>query len=120
MDVCSTHARSLVLSGQCLRVGCVRWPQGQKYSRQKKKEKGKAAFGWDVFNQDTLYKAYKKRLNHLPEGGTVASVAETRAAITAAGGNAVSHSTETAMARIDDDLAYGTAPVAASDAGATT
>ena len=23
---------------------------------------GKAAFGWDVFNQDTLYKAHKKRI----------------------------------------------------------
>ncbi|KAI9915164.1 hypothetical protein PsorP6_008184 [Peronosclerospora sorghi] len=31
-----------------------------------KKEKRKAAFGWDVFNQDSLYKAYKKRLVNLP------------------------------------------------------
>jgi len=30
-----------------------------------KKEKGKAAFGWDVFNQDSLYKAHKKNLNKL-------------------------------------------------------
>ena len=30
--------------------------------KQDKKEKGKAAFGWDVFNQDSLYKAHKKNL----------------------------------------------------------
>ncbi|KAG7400035.1 pre-mRNA-splicing factor syf2 [Phytophthora boehmeriae] len=34
-----------------------------------KKEKRKAAFGWDVFNQDSLYKGYKKRLMHLPTAG---------------------------------------------------
>jgi pre-mRNA-splicing factor SYF2 len=33
--------------------------------KQDKKEKGKAAFGWDVFNQDSLYKAHKKNLNKL-------------------------------------------------------
>lgn len=32
-----------------------------------KKEKRKAAFGWDVFNQDSLYKGYKKRLASLPK-----------------------------------------------------
>ena len=26
-----------------------------------KKSKGKESFGWDVFNQDSLYRAYKKR-----------------------------------------------------------
>jgi len=33
--------------------------------KQDKKEKGKAAFGWDVFNQDSLYKAHKKNLAKL-------------------------------------------------------
>eukprot|EP00611_Tribonema_gayanum_P022908 TRINITY_DN46_c1_g1_i1.p1 TRINITY_DN46_c1_g1~~TRINITY_DN46_c1_g1_i1.p1 ORF type:complete len:476 (+),score=161.74 TRINITY_DN46_c1_g1_i1:46-1428(+) len=33
-----------------------------------KKDKKKAAFGWDMFNQDTLYKTYKKRLQTLPKG----------------------------------------------------
>lgn len=33
--------------------------------KQDKKEKGKAAFGWDVFNQDTLYKAHKKKVAKL-------------------------------------------------------
>ena len=33
--------------------------------KQEKKEKGKAAFGWDVFNQDSLYKAHKKNLAKL-------------------------------------------------------
>mmetsp|Transcript_34491 Transcript_34491/g.108130 ORF Transcript_34491/g.108130 Transcript_34491/m.108130 type:complete len:243 (+) Transcript_34491:301-1029(+) len=33
--------------------------------KKEKKEKGKAAFGWDVFNQDTLYKAHKKRIKKL-------------------------------------------------------
>lgn len=30
-------------------------------AKYKKKEKKEAAFGWDVFNQSTLYKAYEKR-----------------------------------------------------------
>ncbi len=30
--------------------------------KKSKKEKNKAAFGWDVFNQDSLYKAHKKRV----------------------------------------------------------
>lgn len=43
---------------------------GKKMAAAARKEKGKAAFGWDVFNQDALYKAYKKRLAKLPsEGG---------------------------------------------------
>jgi pre-mRNA-splicing factor SYF2 len=33
--------------------------------KQDKKEKGKAAFGWDVFNQDSLHKAHKKNLAKL-------------------------------------------------------
>ncbi|TDH65570.1 hypothetical protein CCR75_007952 [Bremia lactucae] len=37
-----------------------------KASKMSKKEKRKAAFGWDVFNQDSLYKGYKKRLANLP------------------------------------------------------
>lgn len=37
-----------------------------KYDRASKKDKNTAAFGWDVFNQDTLHKAYEKRLAHLP------------------------------------------------------
>mmetsp|Transcript_5274 Transcript_5274/g.12689 ORF Transcript_5274/g.12689 Transcript_5274/m.12689 type:complete len:259 (+) Transcript_5274:1-777(+) len=30
--------------------------------KKSKKDKGKAAFGWDVFNQDALHKAHKKRV----------------------------------------------------------
>lgn len=30
------------------------------------KKKKNATFGWDVFNTDTLYRAYKKRLKHMP------------------------------------------------------
>jgi cyclophilin family peptidyl-prolyl cis-trans isomerase len=37
-----------------------------KYDRKAKKDKGTAAFGWEVFNTDTLYKAYEKRLDQLP------------------------------------------------------
>jgi pre-mRNA-splicing factor SYF2 len=33
----------------------------QKTKKQKKKEKNKASFGWEVFNQDNLFRAYKKR-----------------------------------------------------------
>lgn len=35
----------------------------QKTKKQKKKDKNKASFGWEVFNQDNLFKAYKKRSN---------------------------------------------------------
>nr|CCA21970.1 premRNAsplicing factor syf2 putative [Albugo laibachii Nc14] len=38
----------------------------QQMKKQQKKDKRRAAFGWDVFNQDSLYKAYKKRLQNLP------------------------------------------------------
>ncbi|KAL0587112.1 hypothetical protein ABG067_003170 [Albugo candida] len=38
----------------------------QQLKKQQKKDKRRAAFGWDVFNQDSLYKAYKKRLQNLP------------------------------------------------------
>ncbi|KAI9917212.1 hypothetical protein PsorP6_013172 [Peronosclerospora sorghi] len=55
-----------------------------------KKEKRKAAFGWDVFNQDSLYKAYKKRLVNLPTSK------ETATSITSLGKDAVY-----------DELAYG-------------
>ncbi|CAK4627557.1 hypothetical protein LEN26_011657 [Aphanomyces euteiches] len=37
-----------------------------KTKKSLKKEKQKAAFGWEVFNQDSLYNAYKKRLHTLP------------------------------------------------------
>ena len=50
--------------------------QGRDAARQKK-EKGKAAFGWDVFNKDSLNKAYEKRVDSLPQGeggGEVAAV----------------------------------------------
>lgn len=33
----------------------------QRAKKQKKKEKNKASFGWEVFNQDNLFRAYKKR-----------------------------------------------------------
>ena len=39
----------------------------RKQENAKKKEKNKAAFGWDVFNQDSLFKGYKKRLSKLPQ-----------------------------------------------------
>uniref|UniRef100_A0AAV1V427 Pre-mRNA-splicing factor SYF2 n=1 Tax=Peronospora matthiolae TaxID=2874970 RepID=A0AAV1V427_9STRA len=49
-----------------------------KRKKASKKEKRKAAFGWDVFNQDSLYKGYKKRLVHLPTSEeSAASVAVT-------------------------------------------
>ncbi|CAM9591222.1 unnamed protein product [Heterosigma akashiwo] len=41
---------------------------GQKYQAKKKKDKKAAAFGWDVFNADSLRRAYKGRLQHLPKG----------------------------------------------------
>jgi len=46
-----------------------------------KKEKNKAAFGWDVFNQDSLYKAYEKRLNKLPKNQAAGESDQDQAAI---------------------------------------
>ncbi|DBA04003.1 TPA: hypothetical protein N0F65_009350 [Lagenidium giganteum] len=68
----------------------------EKAKKDAKKEKRKAAFGWDVFNQDSLYKAYKKRLVKLPtavESNAAAGSAST-AIVTAAG-------------TADDELSYG-------------
>jgi hypothetical protein len=45
------------------RLSRVTLEQANKIEKKKaKKEKGKAAFGWDIFNQDSLYNAHKKRL----------------------------------------------------------
>jgi len=45
------------------RLSRVTLEQANKLEKKKaKKEKGKAAFGWDIFNQDSLYNAHKKRL----------------------------------------------------------
>ncbi|KDO33625.1 hypothetical protein SPRG_01603 [Saprolegnia parasitica CBS 223.65] len=49
-----------------------------KSKKASKKEKQKAAFGWDVFNQDSLYNAYKKRLNTLPPADGASSAPKTR------------------------------------------
>ncbi|CAH0518419.1 unnamed protein product [Peronospora belbahrii] len=46
-----------------------------KRKKASKKEKRKAAFGWDVFNQDSLYKGYKKRLVSLSTSGHTTSSA---------------------------------------------
>ncbi|OQS08003.1 pre-mRNA-splicing factor syf2 [Thraustotheca clavata] len=47
-----------------------------KSKKAQKKDKQKAAFGWDVFNQDSLYKGYKKRLNVLPEAKDKPAIAQ--------------------------------------------
>ncbi|CEG35136.1 Cyclin D-interacting protein GCIP [Plasmopara halstedii] len=47
-----------------------------------KKEKRKAAFGWDVFNEDSLYKGYKKRLVNLPTAEEHLSATNATAGIT--------------------------------------
>ncbi|TYZ68414.1 hypothetical protein PybrP1_006202 [[Pythium] brassicae (nom. inval.)] len=51
-----------------------------------RKEKRKAAFGWDVFNQDSLFKGYKKRLVNLPThaGGVDGSAEASALAVPAA------------------------------------
>ena len=42
---------------------------GKREENKRKKEKRKAAFGWDVFNEDAKHKAYEKRTAHLPVAG---------------------------------------------------
>ncbi|GMF25600.1 unnamed protein product [Phytophthora fragariaefolia] len=61
-----------------------------KAKKASKKEKRKAAFGWDVFNQDSLFKGYKKRLVNLPTSG------ETATSLASTGEDA-----------LGDELAYG-------------
>ena len=39
---------------------------GRREDAKRKKEKRKAAFGWDVFNEDSKHKAYEKRTEALP------------------------------------------------------
>jgi hypothetical protein len=33
----------------------------------KKRDKKKESFGWDMFNSDSMYKAYERRISKLPE-----------------------------------------------------
>ncbi|KAJ0401879.1 hypothetical protein ATCC90586_003487 [Pythium insidiosum] len=63
--------------------------------KSEQKEKRKAAFGWDAFNQDSLYKAYKKRLVSLPTSEQSKSKAASTTAI--------------ATSTLDDELSYGKA-----------
>ncbi|RLN63813.1 hypothetical protein BBJ28_00019441 [Nothophytophthora sp. Chile5] len=69
---------------------------GAKMKKAGKKEKRKAAFGWDVFNQDSLYKGYKKRLVHLPTAEQSPSVGVSGSATAVVASNS-----------LDDELAYG-------------
>lgn len=61
----------------------------QRAKKQKKKEKNKASFGWEVFNQDNLFRAYKKRADGA-FGGTESEKADYSAlkhSYAATGGN---------------------------------
>ncbi|TMW56569.1 hypothetical protein Poli38472_006579 [Pythium oligandrum] len=62
-----------------------------KAKKDDQKAKRKAAFGWDAFNQDSLFKAYKKRLTHLPTEAQAKSETGTEQAITT----------------LEDELSYG-------------
>jgi len=61
--------KELVESGESLEFAFMHeTAESVEYRGNKKKKKGKsAAFGWDVFNQDTQYNAYKKRLTVIPQ-----------------------------------------------------
>ncbi len=39
---------------------------GRREDGKRKKERRKAAFGWDVFNEDSKHKAYERRTEALP------------------------------------------------------
>ena len=45
----------------------------QRLHKKQKKLNNRAQFGWNVFNQDTLYKAYDKRVNKLGNNGEIIS-----------------------------------------------
>ena len=40
-----------------------------KAERSNKRKKRNFSFGWDVFNEDTLYKSYNKRAKTIPSVG---------------------------------------------------
>jgi peptidyl-prolyl isomerase G (cyclophilin G) len=61
--------------------------------RARKKEKGKAGFGWEAFSQDSLYKSYKKRVTAAASGASALPVSR--------GGD------DHAAALIEDPLSYG-------------
>jgi len=42
--------------------------QAEKLAKRKKKPKNES-YGWDVFNSDSLYRAYDKRIKKLPGEG---------------------------------------------------
>ncbi|KAF1334814.1 Pre-mrna-splicing factor syf2, partial [Globisporangium splendens] len=71
-----------------------------KTKKNAKKEKRKAAFGWDVFNQDSLFKGYKKRLASLPTSGDGESTdgASNATAVVAVAAN---------IDNLEDQLSYG-------------
>ncbi|GAB9464181.1 Pre-mrna-splicing factor syf2 [Globisporangium polare] len=67
-----------------------------KTKKNEKKEKRKAAFGWDVFNQDSLFKGYKKRLANLPTHADESADGSTAIVVAAAD-----------MNNLEDELSYG-------------
>ena len=49
-------------------------------SRKRKRNKeSKEAYGWEVFNTDSLYRAYEKRVNKIPRLAAQAEAAHRRA-----------------------------------------
>ncbi|KAJ1449786.1 cyclophilin-like domain-containing protein [Pelagophyceae sp. CCMP2097] len=64
---------------------------GRRTAKLQLKDKRKAAFGWDVFNADSLHRAYERRIDQLPAR--------------AAGDDSA-----------DDGLAYGSAPPPSAEA----
>ena len=68
--------------------------------KQKKKEKNKNTFGWAAFNQDAMYKSYKKRLDKLPNNAGGKDDEDEEAA--AGGSTAVS-----VMSLQDNPMNYG-------------
>jgi len=48
----------------------------EKEKKKKKKARHQASFGWEVFNQDTIYKAHEKRYSELPTSHSDATAIE--------------------------------------------
>ena len=88
----------------------------RRQNKERQKEKNKAAFGWEVFNEETKLKGYNKRVQQLPtrsapSAASAASAASaSSAAVVASTGGAGG-----AMARFEGDMGYGGAAPRASE-----
>lgn len=75
--------------------------------KKKKKEKNKNTFGWAAFNQDAMYKSYKKRLDKLPTNGRKEEEGEEGGGETPAGAGGAVTTVSVMGSLADNPMNYG-------------